>query len=145
MTTASVDRLDEIPSRLAFLFAFEPAAALADPDVVEVLSHDGARAVIACLARELSGRPRLASREEFRAVVGVVKQQTGQKAKALFHPIRVALTGAAGGPELDVAVPAIDRGAELPEDAGLAPIMGCRERAAAFAAALAADSGSRAR
>ena len=137
MATASVDRLDEIPARLAFLFAFEPAAALVDPDVAEVLSHDGARAVIECLARELSGRPRLASREEFRAVVGVVKQQTGQKAKALFHPIRVALTGAAGGPELDVAVPAIDRGAELPEDAGLAPILGCRERAAAFAAALA--------
>ena len=28
-----------------------------------------------------------------RAIVGAVKQQTGQKAKGLFHPIRVALTG----------------------------------------------------
>jgi glutamyl-tRNA synthetase/nondiscriminating glutamyl-tRNA synthetase len=65
-----------------------------------------------------------------------VKQQTGQKAKPLFHPIRVALTGTAGGPELDLAVPAIDRGAELPSGAGLAPILGCRERAAAFASAL---------
>jgi hypothetical protein len=40
------------------------------------------------------------------------------------------------GPELDLAVPAIDRGAELPADAGLPPIRGCRERAAAFAEAL---------
>ncbi len=136
MASGSVDRLDEFPARLSFLFAFDPAAAIADPEVREVLSDDGARQVIECLARELSGRARLSGREEFRAVAGAVKQQTGQKAKALFHPIRVALTGAAGGPELDLAVPAIERGADLPEAAGLAPIMGCRERAAAFAAAL---------
>ena len=136
LATGSVDRLDEVPSRLRFLFSFDPAAALGDPDVREVLSHDGAREVIESLARELSRTPRLGSRDAFRAVVGAVKQQTGQKAKALFHPIRVALTGTAGGPELDLAVPAIDRGAELPADAGVAPVMGCRERAAAFAEAL---------
>jgi hypothetical protein len=48
----------------------------------------------------------------------------------------VALTGEAGGPELDLAVPAIDRGAALPDSAGLAPIVSCRERAAAFATAI---------
>jgi hypothetical protein len=41
----------------------------------------------------------------------------------------VALTGAAEGPELDLVVPAIDRGADLPPSSGLAPIVGCRERA----------------
>ena len=61
------------------------------------------------------------------------RQRTGQKGRALFHPIRVALTGEAGGPELDLAVPAIDRGAELPRSAGVALIVGCRERAAMFA------------
>jgi nondiscriminating glutamyl-tRNA synthetase len=136
MATTSVDRLDEIPSRLRFLFAFDPGQAVATPDVAEVLAHEGARQVVECLARELSRGPRLVDRDRFRAVVGAVKQQTGQKAKGLFHPIRVALTGAAGGPELDLAVPAIDRGAELPVSAGLAPILGCRERAAAFAAVL---------
>ena len=65
-----------------------------------------------------------------------VKTRTGQKGKALFHPIRVALTGRAEGPELDLAVPAIDRGAELPATPGMPPIVGCRERAAAFVAAL---------
>ena len=136
MASGSVDRLDEIPARLRFLFSFDPMAALGDPDVREVLSHEGASEVIESLARELSRTPRMTSREGFRAVVGVVKQQTGRKAKPLFHPIRVALTGTAGGPELDLAVPAIDRGAELPSGAGLAPILGCRERAAAFAEAL---------
>ena len=62
-----------------------------------------------------------------------MKAATGRKGKHLFHPIRVALTGEAGGPELDLAVPAIDRGAELRAECGLAPVLGCRERAARFA------------
>ena len=64
------------------------------------------------------------------------RTQTGQKGKALFHPIRAALTGEGGGPELDLAVPAIDRGAALPPEAGVAPIMSARERALAFATAV---------
>jgi hypothetical protein len=58
------------------------------------------------------------------------------KGKALFHPIRAALTGESGGPELDLAVPAIERGAELPSHVGIAPVVGCRERADAFARAI---------
>jgi hypothetical protein len=73
----------------------------------------------------------------FRAVAGQVKAATGQKGRALFHPIRIALTGRSDGPELELAVPAIDRGAGLPPQAGLPPIASCRERASAFAAALA--------
>jgi hypothetical protein len=46
------------------------------------------------------------------------------------------LTGEAGGPELDLAVPAIDRGAELPRSSGVAAIVGCRERAEMFARAV---------
>jgi nondiscriminating glutamyl-tRNA synthetase len=135
MASGSVDRLDEIPGRLNFLFAFDPARAIADPDVASVLAHDGAREVVDALARELSGAPRLVDRDRFRAVMGTLRQQTGQKGKALFHPVRVALTGEAGGPELDLAVPAIDCGADLPAGCGLATILGCRERAAAFAEA----------
>ncbi len=63
MASGSVDRLDEIPSRLRFLFSFDPVAALRDPDVREVLSHEGAREVIESLARELSRGPRMESRE----------------------------------------------------------------------------------
>ena len=61
-----------------------------------------------------------------------MKAQTGRKGRALFHPIRVILTGRSEGPELDLAVPAIDRGAELPAGSGLPVILGCRERADAF-------------
>jgi glutamyl-tRNA synthetase len=136
MVTGSVDRLDEVPSRLRFLFSYDPRAAIQREDVREVLGHPGAEDVILALARDLSGSARL-DHDRFRAVVGRLKQQTGQKGRLLFHPIRVALTGEVAGPELDLAVPAIDRGAELSAHAGLAPVVGCRERAAAFAAALA--------
>ena len=86
-------------------------------------------------AQELSARPRL-TRETFREAAQQVRQRTGQKGRGLFHPIRLALTGADSGPELDLLVPAIEVGAGVPRDVGLAPIVGCRERAAMCAAAI---------
>ena len=135
VASASVDRLDQVPARLAFLFDFSPEAALADPAVAAEMSADGPRAVVRALAEQLADAPRL-DRERFRAIAAAVKAKTGQKGKALFHPIRVALTGHAEGPELDLAIPAIDAGADLPPGAGIPGILGCRERAAAYASAL---------
>jgi glutamyl/glutaminyl-tRNA synthetase len=134
MAVGSVDRLEEIPERLAFLFNFDPEAALERPEVAEVLHEPGARDVVAALADAIEGP--LTDRETFRALANRVKERTGQKGRALFHPIRVALTGESGGPELDLAVPAIERGAALPADATIAPVMSCAERARAFAAAV---------
>jgi glutamyl-tRNA synthetase len=130
-----VDRLDQIPARLAFLFDYDPAKTLADAQVRAEMLTDGARAVVAATAKTLESAPRL-DRESFRAAAAQVKALTGQKGKALFHPIRVALTGRAEGPELDLAIPAIDRGAGLPDAAGLPTVLGCRERAAEFLRAL---------
>jgi glutamyl-tRNA synthetase/nondiscriminating glutamyl-tRNA synthetase len=137
MAVGSVDRLEEIPERLAFLFAYDAAAALARPAVAGILHEPGARDVIAALAEAIGG-PML-DRDAFRAMANRVKEKTGQKGRALFHPIRVALTGEGGGPELDLAVPAMDRGAALPPDSGLVRIFSARERAAAFAAAVSAS------
>jgi glutamyl-tRNA synthetase/nondiscriminating glutamyl-tRNA synthetase len=135
MATASVDRVNQIPARLALLFDYDAHAALSAAGVREEMSGDGARAVAATLAEELASAPRL-DREKFRAVANQVKAKTGQRGKALFHPIRIVLTGRAEGPELDLAIPAIDLGAELPATAGIPRIVGCRERAAAFIEAL---------
>jgi nondiscriminating glutamyl-tRNA synthetase len=134
MAVGSVDRLEEVPDRLAFLFAYDAPAALQRPAVAEVLHEPGAREVIAALPDAIDGP--LMDRDAFRAMATRVKEKTGQKGKTLFHPIRVALTGEGGGPELDLAVPAIDRGAQLSAEAGLAKIISTRERAKAFAAAL---------
>jgi nondiscriminating glutamyl-tRNA synthetase len=135
MATASVDRVDQIPARLTSLFHYDPEQALADPRVRDEMSAPGPQQVVRALAEELAAGPRL-DRERFRRVASEVRARTGQKGKQLFHPIRIALTASAEGPELDLVVPTIDRGADLPHDVGVPPILGCRERAGAFVALL---------
>ncbi len=135
IATSVVSRLDEVPPRLAFLFDYSPEFVLDHDDLRHEMQADGPRAVATALARELHDAPRL-DRGRFREVANRVKASTGQKGRALFHPIRVVLTGRAEGPELDLAVPAIERGAELPRSADVPVIVGCRERAAAFLRAL---------
>ena len=131
----SVDRLEQVPGRLAFLFDYSATRALAETGLREeaLASH----AVIAALAEELSTSGRLADRDAFRAAAARVRERTGQKGKALFHPIRLALTGEKEGLELDLAVPAIEAGAAL-QASGITPIPGAAERAREFASALGA-------
>jgi glutamyl/glutaminyl-tRNA synthetase len=136
----SVDRLEQVPRRLQQLFEFAPDRALADPEMRAEADAPAVRQVIEALADELEKSPRLADKEMFRSLANVVKQRTGQKGKALFHPIRLALTGAGDGPELDLLVPAIERGAELSAEAGFVTVVGARERAARFVKALASSS-----
>jgi hypothetical protein len=67
-----------------------------------------------------------------------VKDRTGRKGRALLHPIRLALTGEAEGMELDIAVPAMDRGATL-DPSHIRPILSAADRATAFRAAVEAS------
>ena len=60
-----------------------------------------------------------------------VKEKTKQKGKALFHPIRAALTGKTAGPELDKLVPIFERGKHLTLPS---PVLGVRERFVEFLA-----------
>jgi glutamyl/glutaminyl-tRNA synthetase len=133
---ASVDRLNQLPDRVHTVFFFDAARTLADPALSRELAEPGARQVVHALAAVLTGLAPLVDRDAFRAAAGEVRERTGFKGKALFHPIRVILTGAAEGPELDILVPAIDRAAALPADAGLPSVLSCRSRAAQVAALL---------
>jgi nondiscriminating glutamyl-tRNA synthetase len=130
--STSVDRLDQIPQRLRQLFEFSPASALASADIRSEVEAGAAREVVVALAEELALSPRLTDRQTFRGIADRVKRKTGQKGRALFHPIRIALTAAADGPELDLLVPAMDRGADLDPASGIGPTVGARERAQAF-------------
>ncbi len=136
MATDAVDRLDQVPARMALVFQYDATEGLARDDVRAEFASDGARAVARALAEDLAFAPPLTDRELFRAAAQRVREKTGQKGKALFHPIRVVLTGHNVGPELDLLVPAIDTGAALGADSGLAPITGCRARAQVFVEAL---------
>ena len=121
----SVDRLDQLPERLESVFR-RPSAPME--------TEENAAVIAKALAEELSNGRRMTSKEAFREVAARVKDRTGLKGKTLFHPIRVILTGAHEGPELDLLVPAIERAADFPPDSGLAPVLGCRERVEALTA-----------
>ena len=126
----SIDRLDQAAARLHFLFDYSAARALGNPAIRAEAAE--ARGVIAALAEETSRTGRLLDKETFRALATRIRQQTGAKGKALFHPIRLALTGEAEGLELDLAVPLIEHGAALPPSPAVRPVLGAAERAAAF-------------
>jgi glutamyl/glutaminyl-tRNA synthetase len=129
LAAASVDRLDQVPARLRFLFDYSAGRALEDTSVRS--EAEAARPVIAAFAEVLAGTGALTDREAFRAAVARVKERTGQKGKALLHPIRLALTGEPEGLELDLAVPAIERGAAVTDD-GIRRIPSAAQRAVAF-------------
>jgi glutamyl-tRNA synthetase len=50
-----------------------------------------------------------ATAEDWPAIVDAVKARTGAKGKALFHPLRLALTGRETGPELKHLLPLIGK------------------------------------
>ncbi|MBA2353373.1 MAG: glutamate--tRNA ligase [Acidobacteria bacterium] len=136
IVAGAVDQLADAPARLRVVFETpEPDAVRAALTRAGEGAHDGERNVVVAFAQELSTRPRL-TLETFREAAHQVRQRTGQKGRALFHPIRLVLTGADSGPELDLLVPVIEAGADLPAAVGVPPIAGCRERAAACAAVL---------
>ena len=124
MAVGSVDRIEEIPERVTTVFVWDPdrAAALVRAEI------DGIRAIRA-FSEGIAGTGQL-DRESFRAAANRARQATGLKGRALFHPIRVALTAADSGPELDLLVPAIDRGAALSPDSGVARFPSCAQRVA---------------
>ena len=136
VAATAVNRLEGIPGRLSFLFDYSASRALENPAIAQEAGES--RGVINALARVLESSPPLTDREAFRAMAKRVEQISGAKGKALFRPIRLALTAAAEGIELDVAVPAIERGALL-ELSALRRIASARQRAASFAQALRTD------
>ncbi len=130
MAVGSVDRLEEVPERVAFVFTWAAAAAAR-----QVAAEPGGREAVTAFADEILARGPL-DRDRFRQAAAAVRERTGLKGRALFHPLRVAVTGAVSGPELDLAVPAIDRGALLPAGAGILPVPSCADRVRAVVACL---------
>lgn len=110
MLRSSLERFDQVVARCESVFATGGAPESAE--AAEVLAADGARDVIEHFGAHLAEQPP-EDRETWRHIVADVRAQTGRKGKALFLPIRVALTGSAAGPELDHVVPLVAAGARL--------------------------------
>ena len=109
----AVDRLDQLPAKSAFIFAFDPAAARSDPENTAALAADSARVVLAEFADRARVHGGPVTPEIFKAWINEIKTAAAVKGPALFNPIRIALTGASSGREFDKLLPLIEGGASL--------------------------------
>ena len=120
-------RMSDLPAASAFLFDFSPERSLADPEVRVALADPRARGVIEAMTRRLGAEPLTAAR--FQALAEETRRETGAKGRDLYHPLRIALTGASSGPEMVKLLPVIEEGSRLPLPKRVA---GCAARARAL-------------
>ena len=109
----SVDHLDQLPAKAAPVFGFNVEAARADQENAAILSTDSARIVLTEFADRARTQVGPITPELFKSWMNEIKSATGIKGKDLFHPVRIALTGAHSGPEFDKLFPLIEEGATL--------------------------------
>lgn len=120
-------RMGDLPDQAAFLFDFSAARSLADPAIGAELRDPRARAVVEALVRRLGDEPLDATR--FQAIADEIRRELAVRGRQLYHPMRIALTGAASGPELVRLLPIIDEGSRLRLKR---PVASCAARARAL-------------
>jgi glutamyl-tRNA synthetase/nondiscriminating glutamyl-tRNA synthetase len=128
----SVDRLEQLPEKAQFLFHFDPAAAKASEENAVILATEAAQKVLAAFAQRVRTHQGAVTPELFKSWMNEIKSATGAKGKELFHPVRIALTGAHSGPEFDKLIPLLEEGSPL---ALPAHILSVRERVEQFISA----------
>jgi nondiscriminating glutamyl-tRNA synthetase len=127
----NISTLAEVPAAARLVFEYDAERAAHHEETRDVARDPAAREVLKALIPKLTALPEV-TYARFREVVKAVQEETGKKGKELFHPIRVALTGAASGMELEKLIPLLEEGSKL----SLArPVKSTTERLREFAAA----------
>lgn len=126
----SVDTLEQLPEKTSFVFALNAASAQADPENAALLTAESARKVLQAFANRVRATDTVIP-EQFKLWMNEIKSETGIKGKDLFHPIRIALTGAHSGPEFDKFIPILEEGSRLSLPT---PIPSIRQRIDSFVA-----------
>jgi nondiscriminating glutamyl-tRNA synthetase len=96
----SVHRLTEFAGALRFVLEYAPPPMTSE------------RAVVEKLAEELRAHGAPTDEASYKAMVERLKGSAGVKGKALFMPLRMALTGTEHGPELVRAIPLLEHASE---------------------------------
>jgi len=113
---------------LALVFRYDAGEILPDAANQAVLVRDGAHEVIRELAnRVLAGGD--VDSDRLKEIVNGMKDTLAYRSRDMFHPIRLALTGSAGGGELDRVILLLDSAAKLPF---AVPVKGTRQRMLEF-------------
>ena len=128
----AVSQLEELPAQTSFVFRFDPAQARENAENAAILDTESARRVLQAFAALVAAHTGAVTPEQFKMWMDVVKTQTGAKGKDLFHPVRIALTGAHSGREFDKLIPILEEGSQitLPQH-----VLSVRERLDAFLSA----------
>jgi glutamyl-tRNA synthetase/nondiscriminating glutamyl-tRNA synthetase len=105
----NISSLQQLPGAVQIIFEYDARKASQE---LELSGMANARAVLEPFIPKLLAQSEL-TYERFRALAREVQNETGKKGKDLFHPIRVALTGAVSGPELEKLIPIFEAGSKL--------------------------------
>jgi glutamyl-tRNA synthetase len=123
-----LDTLSQIVPQTDMIFEYDLEKGFQIEEVRETFQDSGAIMVVKTLRDELTSHQPV-TLESFHAATTAVKQKTGRKGRALFHPIRIALTARPSGPELVKLVPIYEIGSNLnlPQ-----PVLSIRDRLEKF-------------
>jgi len=127
----SLDQLDQMPAKAQSILTYDAVAARGEPDNSVILAAASSQRVLTAFGERLRASSGPLAPETFKQWMNEIKTETGVKGKELFHPVRIALTGAHSGPEFDKLIPVIERGALLALPVHIPSI---RERFEAFLA-----------
>ena len=99
----SVRYLSEIPEK--FFDAFDPDKFVIDEESKVLLKAPQAKVVVECFEHELTQwKGESISPDILKGMINSIKEKSGAKGKALFQPLRAAVTGKLSGPELDQVI-----------------------------------------
>lgn len=110
----TINQLDELPAKSAFLFQHDVQAIRAKPENAAILETPASRAVLEAFGKRLAAHTGTVTPELFKQWMNEIKLETGVKGKDLFHPVRIALTGDHSGPEFDKLLPVLEIGSQMP-------------------------------
>lgn len=126
----------ELAELLNRIFAYDAVEILKLPANQDVVTRTGARKVIRELANRILNGSEIdgadIGSDRFKEIIEGIKEAVPYRSRAMFHPIRVALTGRAGEGELDRVILLLDSAAKL---SFAAPVKSTRQRILEFCAA----------
>ncbi|HLB59663.1 MAG TPA: glutamate--tRNA ligase [Bdellovibrionota bacterium] len=100
--SSSISQFSEIAEKFSNIYISEKFSL--DPDAKVLLQQEDAHQVVKALKGEFEASVEEISSERFKEIMKNLQTKTGLKGKALFHPVRAAITGKLSGPELDQVV-----------------------------------------
>lgn len=123
-----LEKISDIVKYMDIFYNFSPEQAFANEDCSAILNGEKAIEVIKEFNNKI-GKYEIITTEIYKEIIVAIKHELKISGKNLFHPIRVALTAKAAGPELDKLIEILEEGKllNLPKK-----IKGIKERLSEF-------------